>query len=77
MNLDATVLLVTSIICILYQTGLGELIHPSFGKLFFWLNNVPNLAGQRGLMVCSAIGAISVCIRILVGIERSYLGEVE
>ena len=47
-NLDATVLLVTSIICILYQTGLGN--HPSFlRQLFFWLNNVPNLAGQKRL----------------------------
>ncbi len=73
-NFDAAVLLVTSVICILYQTGLGELIHPMFGKVFFWINEVPNLAGQRGIMICSAIGAISVSLRVLLGLERTYLG---
>jgi len=76
-NFDATVLLVTSIVCILYQTGLGELISPAFADLFFWINDVPNLAGQRGLMICSAIGAISVSLRVLVGLERTHFGGME
>jgi len=42
--------------------------------VFFWINGVPNLAGQRGIMICSAIGAISVSLRVLLGLERTYLG---
>lgn len=76
-NFDATVLLLTAIVCILYQTGIGELITPRFADLFLWINDVPNLAGQRGIMIASAIGALSVSLRVLVGLERSHFGGME
>jgi len=35
----------------------------------------PNMAGQRGIIIGAAIGALSLGLRILVGLERSYLGQ--
>lgn len=73
-NLDATILLVTAVIIMLGQTSLGELLHPKFGLLSEWVINVPNLASQRGLMIGSAIGAVTISLRVLVGLDRGHFG---
>jgi hypothetical protein len=44
-------------------------------NLAIWIMNSPNLAGQRAIMIGIGLGVVSMSIRILLGIERSYLGE--
>ncbi|MCD4828360.1 MAG: tetratricopeptide repeat protein [Candidatus Cloacimonetes bacterium] len=34
----------------------------------------PNTAGQRAIMICAGLGIIGSSLRIILGIERSYLG---
>ncbi len=40
-----------------------------------WLTRVPNVAGQRVLLIGAAIAACSTLLRLLLGVERDYLGE--
>ncbi len=39
-----------------------------------WLTRVPNVAGQRVLLIGAAIAACSTLLRLLLGVERDYLG---
>jgi hypothetical protein len=39
-----------------------------------WTLNIPTAAAQRGIIIGAALGAASMALRILIGIERSYLG---
>jgi hypothetical protein len=36
--------------------------------------NFPNLAAQRGILIGAALGAASMAIRVILGIERPYMG---
>jgi hypothetical protein len=36
--------------------------------------NVPQLAGKRAIMIGAALGAISTALKVLTGLERTYLG---
>lgn len=40
-----------------------------------WLMTIPNTAAQRGIIIGAALGAASMSIRIILGIERTYLGS--
>ena len=81
---EATLLLVTALIVMLGNVPVGDLI---WNKLLFWtglenqasaargwiLDN-PNLSARRGIILGVSLGVISQSIRIILGIERSYLG---
>ena len=44
------------------------------GQLTEWIMNVPNSAAQAGIIIGAALGAAAMAIRVILGIERSYLG---
>ncbi len=59
---------------LLSQAPIGAVIHEGFPGLGTWLYNVPNAAGNRAITIGIAVGAISLAIRQLIGVERGYLG---
>lgn len=71
---EATVLLVAAVILMLGRAPIGELVWSKFPVIADWLMNVPNNAGQRGIMIGASIGAIATSVRILLGMERGHLG---
>lgn len=72
---EAAVLLISGVILMLGRAPIGEVISPYFPKMADWLMKVPNLAGNRGIMIGAAVGIVAVALRVLIGIDRSYLGQ--
>ena len=76
-NVEATILLVAAGIVMIGRIPLGEMLMGGSGFLgdfTEWLMNWPNGAAQRGIMIGAALGAASLSLRVIVGIERSFLG---
>jgi hypothetical protein len=80
-NLEATILLLAAVVVMLGRIPLGESLFAwipggrlALGKFTEWLMNNPNAAAQRGIMIGAALGAASLSLRVILGIERSYLG---
>lgn len=73
-SLEATVLLVSAMLVMLGAAPIGAQIWSKFPVIQTWLLNVPNMVGQRGLLIGAAIGGFVTSLRILVGIERGHLG---
>ena len=40
-----------------------------------WIYMVPNIAGARALMIGIALGMVGTSLRIILGIEKSFMGE--
>ena len=74
-SLEATVLLIAAIIVMLGQVPIGAMISKWIPKASTWILNVPNLAAKRGIMTGVGLGMTATSLKILLGIERTYLGN--
>jgi hypothetical protein len=80
-NLAAGLLLAAAIIVMFGRVPVSEVVSgwlfndrmviPNLSKAIM---DYPNLAAKRGIMLGIALGVISQSMRILLGIERSYMG---
>ncbi len=82
-NREATILLVAAFIILLGRTPMGMYLTAwvpeqfsilQIPNLAVWIMNSPNLAGQRAIMVGIGLGVVSMSLRLILGIERTYLG---
>jgi hypothetical protein len=87
-NTEATILLVAAGLVMAGRVPLFELLAVPFpalqpsaaaaslflGGLTEWIMNIPNGAAQSGIIIGAALGAASMAIRVILGIERGYLG---
>ena len=71
---EATLLLVTAIIVMIGNVPVGDLMWSEASSLKQWILNNPNLSARRGIILGVSLGVISQSIRIILGVERSYLG---
>jgi hypothetical protein len=81
-NAQATVLLLAAFVVMLGRTPFGDwlsnvLFLPEgwgIANLSNIIMNYFNVAGQRAIMIGIALGIVSTSLRIILGIERTYLG---
>ncbi|MBN1232049.1 MAG: hypothetical protein JXA60_01670 [Candidatus Coatesbacteria bacterium] len=74
-NFEATLLLIAAIIVMIGRVPIGKAIWIYFPDIANWIMTVPNAAAQRGIILGIALGAISMSLRILFGIEKPYMGS--
>jgi len=83
-NLEASVLLITAFIVLLRSTPIGaslsgllpeELSFLKLDSLTAFIMKVPNTAGNRAIMIGIALGIAATSLKILLGLDRSYLGS--
>ena len=87
-NTEATILLIAAGLVMAGRVPLLEFLAVPFpalqpsaasasqflGRLTEWIMDTPNRAAQSGIIIGAALGAASMAIRVILGIERGYLG---
>jgi hypothetical protein len=77
---EASLLLIAAIIVMLGRVPLGQLLTKNLPEkaTLPWLTETimtyPNMAAFRGVLIGAALGVMATGLRIILGIERSYLG---
>jgi len=83
-NLEAILLLGTAFIILLGRTAAGVVLtgwlHPSLSglrleNLTVFIMQTFNTAGNRAIMIGIALGIASMSLKVLLGVDRSYLGK--
>lgn len=85
-TLDATLLLLAGIALMVANAPFGNIFwDATLGKLSFlptgfptilgdWILTVPGMAAKRAILIGLALGAISQSLRILLGLDRAWIG---
>ncbi len=77
---EASLLLIAAIIVMLGRVPLGQLLtrnlpeHATLPWITETIMAYPNMAAFRGILMGAALGVMAMGLRIILGIERSYLG---
>ena len=79
-TLESTLLLVAAVIVMLGNTSIGTALTsnlPSFlhlPNISAFIMEFPNTAGQRAILIGAGLGVIGSSLRIILGLERAWLG---
>ena len=88
-SFQATLLLTAAVIVMLGRIPFGEMISPHLPEsvtgtaggayllpwLTNWIMDKPNSAAQSGIIIGAALGAAALSLRVILGLETSYLGQ--
>lgn len=73
-NVISTILLLSATLVMLGRVPLGDRMSAGlFPAIADWLLNVPNVAAKRAILIGVGLGEASMALRIMLGIERSYM----
>jgi len=71
---EAAVLLIAAVIVMMGRVPLGEYLIPLSGDASQWILNVLNASVRRAILIGVSLGAVALSLKIIFGVERSYLG---
>lgn len=82
-NLESSLLLISAVLVMLGRTTIGtwltgwipeELTYLHLPQIADFIMKYLQKTGQRAIMICAGLGIVGSSLRIILGIERSYLG---
>jgi hypothetical protein len=79
-NVEATMLLGAAFVLMLGRVPIGEWISAwlpegyRLGNAADWIMDFPMTAGQKAIMIGIALGVVSSALRVILGLERAYMG---
>ena len=78
-TIEGTLLLGAAFLVMIGRVSFGYWLNKQFCWLPLpaiqeWIMDVPTTAGQRAVMIGAALGVVSASLRMLLGLEQTYLG---
>lgn len=64
-TLESTILLVAGLLVVLGQAPIADVVWPGFSSIRDWILAFPNTAGQRGILIGTALGILAFSVRRL------------
>ncbi|MEW6686718.1 MAG: hypothetical protein AB1393_11025 [Candidatus Edwardsbacteria bacterium] len=70
---EATLLLIAAAIVMIGRVPIGAKIWSGLPVIADWIMDIPQMAAKRGIFLGVALGSIAMSLRVIIGLERTYL----
>lgn len=74
-NVESTLLLGSAIIILLARAPIGRALSSKLPDVAQWILDVPSNGSRRAIIMGAAVAAIATGLRVILGLERSHLGD--
>lgn len=74
-SLQATVLLISAALILLNRSALESTSSTILAGVSDWMRNYPSMAARRGILIGIGLGSLTTSLRVIAGIERTWLGR--
>lgn len=71
---ESLMLVIAAMIVLIGRVPLGDWISPCIPITADWVLNVPALAAKRAILIGIGLGMIATSLKVILGLERTYLG---
>ncbi|HWO56023.1 MAG TPA: hypothetical protein VNN55_00470 [bacterium] len=73
-SVESAVLIAAGLIVLIGRVPLGEQISAQLPAAAEWIVNVPALAAKRAILIGIGLGMVATALKVIAGVERTYLG---
>ena len=73
-SVAAAVLLASALLTLLSRSDLGGAVADLISPTADWVRNVPSMAARRAILIGIGLGSLTTSLRVILGIERTWLG---
>ncbi len=71
---QATILLLSALIMLISRSSIGDYIWQGIPDAAEWVRNYPSMSARRAILIGIGLGSLTTSLRVIIGIERTWLG---
>ncbi|UCG61839.1 MAG: hypothetical protein JSV52_00695 [Candidatus Zixiibacteriota bacterium] len=73
-SLPAAVLLISALLMLLSRSNIGGYFSSGLPEVANWVRDYPSMAARRAILIGIGLGSLTTSLRVIIGIERTWLG---
>lgn len=70
----AAILLVSALLALLSRSDLGGAFSDFLSPVAEWIRSYPSMSARRAILIGIGLGSLTTSLRVIIGIERTWLG---
>jgi len=74
-SVEVVIFLISAFLLLMKNAPIAEVIWSGLPIMGDWVNNVPSMAGLRGITIGAGVGLVASVVRGILGLERGGLGR--
>lgn len=73
-SMQASILLGSALIILLSRSNVDWLFSDYLREIADWIRNYPSMSARRAILIGIGLGSLTTSLRVIIGIERTWLG---
>jgi hypothetical protein len=73
-SVPAAVLLLSALLMLLSRSNIGGFFSEGLPEIANWIRDYPSMAARRAILIGIGLGSLTTSLRVIIGIERTWLG---